>query len=238
MLIPSIDLQGGRIVQLVQGERLAVESTDIEMWIDRFRPYSKVQLIDLDAAKSEGTTMRSSGAICARAALPCWRRHPVRRARAGRSRRRRHARHRQFGAVCERRRSTLSSRRSLAEAVGADRVIAAVDSRGGKVVIHGWRTQLEITPADAVRVLEPLLRRVPLHARGPRGAHGRHRYGRDRGGQGRHVPAAHRGGWDHHARRSRSARRPGDRRRRGDGDLHRANEAAVAHENAGWDEPR
>ena len=45
--------------------------------------------------------------------------------------------------------------RTLAEAFGPERLIAAVDSRGGKVVIHGWRTQLEISPVDAVRALEP-----------------------------------------------------------------------------------
>jgi phosphoribosylformimino-5-aminoimidazole carboxamide ribonucleotide (ProFAR) isomerase len=44
--------------------------------------------------------------------------------------------------------------RSLAEAVGAERVIAAVDSRGGQVVIHGWKTALPITAVDAVRALE------------------------------------------------------------------------------------
>jgi len=45
--------------------------------------------------------------------------------------------------------------RSLADAIGADRVIAAVDSRGGQVVIHGWKTVLPVTAADAVRALEP-----------------------------------------------------------------------------------
>ena len=45
--------------------------------------------------------------------------------------------------------------RSLAEAIGADRVIAAVDSRGGHVAIHGWRTVLPITAVEAVRALEP-----------------------------------------------------------------------------------
>jgi phosphoribosylformimino-5-aminoimidazole carboxamide ribotide isomerase len=45
--------------------------------------------------------------------------------------------------------------RGLAAAVGADRIIAAVDSRGGQVVIHGWKTALPITAVDAVVVLEP-----------------------------------------------------------------------------------
>ena len=50
MLIPSIDLKAGRIVQLVQGEKLAVESTDVDGWIAKFKGFPAVQLIDLDAA--------------------------------------------------------------------------------------------------------------------------------------------------------------------------------------------
>jgi phosphoribosylformimino-5-aminoimidazole carboxamide ribonucleotide (ProFAR) isomerase len=34
-------------------------------------------------------------------------------------------------------------------------VIAAVDSRGGQVVIHGWKTPLPISAVEAVRALEP-----------------------------------------------------------------------------------
>ena len=50
MLIPSIDLLGGQIVQLVQGEKLKLAFDDFDYWIDRFSKYSLVQLIDLDAA--------------------------------------------------------------------------------------------------------------------------------------------------------------------------------------------
>jgi phosphoribosylformimino-5-aminoimidazole carboxamide ribotide isomerase len=52
-------------------------------------------------------------------------------------------------------RPDLGFARSLAEAVGAERVIAAVDSRGGQVVIHGWKTILPLRAVDAVRELEP-----------------------------------------------------------------------------------
>ena len=45
--------------------------------------------------------------------------------------------------------------RSLADAVGADRVIAAVDSKGGRVVIRGWTEPVTVTAVEAVRVLEP-----------------------------------------------------------------------------------
>lgn len=154
MLIPSIDLQGGRIVQLVQGETLAIEAVDPEPWIAKFARFPRVQLIDLDAAKGQGDNAQIVAAICAR--LPC---------RVG-------------GGIrsVERAKAVLAAgahavivssalfrggvvdvdfARALAQAVGPERVIAAVDSRGGQVVIHGWRTPLPITAVDAVRALNP-----------------------------------------------------------------------------------
>src|SRR6202044_1281419 len=54
MLIPSIDLLGGRIVQLVQGEKLRLAFDDFEYWIEKFSRFPMVQLIDLDAAIRRG----------------------------------------------------------------------------------------------------------------------------------------------------------------------------------------
>jgi phosphoribosylformimino-5-aminoimidazole carboxamide ribonucleotide (ProFAR) isomerase len=45
--------------------------------------------------------------------------------------------------------------RRMADAIGADRFIAAVDSKGGQVVVNGWKTSLQVTAVDAVRALEP-----------------------------------------------------------------------------------
>jgi len=54
VLIPSIDLKNGRVVQLVQGEKLALADDDLDAWIARFSTFPKVQLIDLDAAMGLG----------------------------------------------------------------------------------------------------------------------------------------------------------------------------------------
>ena len=69
MLIPSIDLMGGRIVQLVQGEKLKLAFDDFEYWIERFSKYPVVQLIDLDAAMRQGENRALIEMICKR--LPC-----------------------------------------------------------------------------------------------------------------------------------------------------------------------
>ena len=55
MLIPSIDLMGGRIVQLEKGAELKLAFDDFEHWIRRFSGYPMVQLIDLDAAMRQGS---------------------------------------------------------------------------------------------------------------------------------------------------------------------------------------
>jgi phosphoribosylformimino-5-aminoimidazole carboxamide ribotide isomerase len=154
MLIPSIDLQDGKIVQLVQGERLALEASDPEVWIARFSRFPRVQLIDLDAARGRGDNSALVASICGR--LPCRVGGGIRtldRARAVLE----GGAHAVIvssalfrdGAI------DLDFARSLAAAVGADRVIAAVDSRGGQVVIHGWKTALPVTAVEAVRALEP-----------------------------------------------------------------------------------
>src|SRR6266849_7589586 len=57
MLIPSIDLKGGAVVQLVQGERLAIKDDDVFRWVRRFERFPKVQVIDLDAAMGHGDNL-------------------------------------------------------------------------------------------------------------------------------------------------------------------------------------
>jgi phosphoribosylformimino-5-aminoimidazole carboxamide ribotide isomerase len=154
MLIPSIDLMGGRIVQLVQGERLAVESTGIDEWIGRFSGWPKVQLIDLDAAKNQGSNDALVQRICA--ALPCRVGGGIRTVARARAILAAGATHVIVGSSLFKG-GTIDApfASALAEALGAARVLAAVDSRGGRVVVDAWRTQLPLTAVEAVRALEP-----------------------------------------------------------------------------------
>ena len=154
MLIPSIDLQGGRIVQLVQGEKLAIETADIDAWIERFARYPKVQLIDLDAAKGHGDNLALVKTICAR--LPCRVGGGVRSVDRAREVLAAGAHAVIVSSALFRSAAIdLDFARALADAVGVESVIGAVDSRNGRVVIHGWKTALPISPVDAVKALEP-----------------------------------------------------------------------------------
>ncbi len=69
MIVPCIDLQDGRAVQLVQGRkrRLAVE--DVFGLLDRFREYPLLHVIDLDAAMGKGSNARLVRQLCQRAPM-------------------------------------------------------------------------------------------------------------------------------------------------------------------------
>lgn len=154
MLIPSIDLQGGKIVQLVQGERLAVETDDVDAWIKRFAGRPKVQLIDLDAAKGEGRNDALVSRICA--ALPCRVGGGIRTIAQAEAVLALGATHVIVSSSLFRDGQVdVAFARDLSSRIEPDRLIAAVDSRGGRVVIHGWRTQLQISAVEAVTRLEP-----------------------------------------------------------------------------------
>ena len=154
MLIPSIDLQNGHVVQLVQGERLAIEAPDPEPWIERFARFPRVQLIDLDAARGQGSNQEMVAAICRR--LPCRVGGGIRSIERAQEVLTGGA-HAVIAssALFRDGQVDLAFSRSLADAIGPDRVIGAVDSRGGFVAIHGWKTILPVTAVDAVRALEP-----------------------------------------------------------------------------------
>jgi len=154
MLIPSIDLQGGRIVQLVQGEKLAIEATDPELWITKFTGFPRVQLIDLDAAKGQGDNATMVAEICRR--LPCRVGGGIRSIERATAVLDAGAHAVIAGSALFREGAVdVVFARALAEAIGVARVIAAVDSRGGHVAVHGWKTVLPITPVAAVRAREP-----------------------------------------------------------------------------------
>jgi phosphoribosylformimino-5-aminoimidazole carboxamide ribotide isomerase len=154
MLIPAIDLKGGAVVQLVQGERLAIRDADVFRWVERFRKFQKVQVIDLDAAMGAGDNLAIVRRIAG--ALPCRVGGGVRTIERAREILAAGAQQIIAGSSLFRNGAPdLAFAKALADAVGAERVIAAVDSRGGRVVIHGWKTPLPLTAVEAVRALEP-----------------------------------------------------------------------------------
>jgi phosphoribosylformimino-5-aminoimidazole carboxamide ribotide isomerase len=154
MLIPSIDLQGGAVVQLVQGERLAIRDDDIFKWVRKFEKFPKVQVIDLDAAMGRGDNLAIVRQIAP--ALSCRVGGGIRTVERAKDVLSAGARKIIASSSLFRDgKPDVAFARQLADAIGADQIIGAVDSKGGQVVIHGWKTPLPITAAEAVKMLEP-----------------------------------------------------------------------------------
>jgi phosphoribosylformimino-5-aminoimidazole carboxamide ribotide isomerase len=154
MLIPAIDLKDGKVVQLVQGERLAIETTDLDHWIDRFSGFPRVNVIDLDAAMNAGSNDRIVRQICGR--LPCQVGGGVRSPERALELCAIGAHKVIVGSALFRNGEVdRASAKRFADAVGIERVIGAVDSKAGRVVIHGWKSTTTVTAMEAVRALEP-----------------------------------------------------------------------------------
>ncbi|HMF91381.1 MAG TPA: HisA/HisF-related TIM barrel protein [Candidatus Angelobacter sp.] len=154
MLIPSIDLMGGKIVQLVQGEKKALEFNDFDPWIDRFSSKPLVQLIDLDAAMGQGSNREQVAMLCQR--LRCQVGGGIRSVARGQELLANGAQRVIFGSALLSDGAINSAfAQECSEKLGRDPLTFAIDSRGGKVAIKGWREHSSVDPRAMMRELEP-----------------------------------------------------------------------------------
>ena len=154
MLIPSIDIKGGKVVQLVQGDRTAIERDDLDYWIDRFRAFPIVQLIDLDAAMGTG----SNDAIVARILreLPCQVGGGIRTPARARQLLDAGARRVIAGsALFAEGRVDTAAAAAFESTIGSDALVAAIDCRDGNVLVAGWKARTGLAPDAAIAALEP-----------------------------------------------------------------------------------
>ena len=162
MLIPSIDLMNGQIVQLVQGERLKLAFDDFDYWIERFSKYPLVQLIDLDAAMRQGDNRGLIRQFTSR--LPCQVGGGLRNVEDGKAMLELGAKRLIYGSTlfggedgADRKRHpviNLAFAESLRNAVGEEQLVFSVDTKAGKVAVKGWKEQVDLTPEEAVTWLE------------------------------------------------------------------------------------
>lgn len=154
MLIPSIDLMGGKIVQLVQGQRKELEFDNFEEWIERFSKFPLVQLIDLDAAIGSGDNRALLKTFLDR--LPCQVGGGIRSVETARSVLDLGAKRVILGSSLIREgKINANFAEDISSKLGTERLVFGIDSRGGKVAIRGWREISEITPLAVIRQLEP-----------------------------------------------------------------------------------
>jgi phosphoribosylformimino-5-aminoimidazole carboxamide ribotide isomerase len=157
MLIPSIDLMGGRIVQLVRGEKLKLAFDDFEYWIERFSSYPMVQLIDLDAAMRQGNNATLIEKISRR--LPCQVGGGIASLDRAKELLAAGARRVIFGSAlfgdAAQSGVNLDFARSTQSEIGSEQFVASIDTKQGKVAIKGWKENVELTPQEAITALDP-----------------------------------------------------------------------------------
>jgi phosphoribosylformimino-5-aminoimidazole carboxamide ribotide isomerase len=158
MMIPCIDLQDGRAVQLVHGRKLKLAVEDVFGLLERFGSHPLIHVIDLDAAMRTGSNGRLVRGLCAAA------RKRKMRVRVGGGIRTvaQAARIAAWGAekiivgsaafkdgkVNEKFLAKLAAR------IGKQRVVIALDTEGGKILVRGWQDKLRLRPDEVIPHLE------------------------------------------------------------------------------------
>lgn len=128
MIIPSIDLMGGRAVQLVGGERLEIDAGDPRPIMERFRVAGEVAVIDLDAAMGTGSNAELVAELCRMG--PC---------RVGGGIRDVDTAVRWLDAGASKVILGTAARPEILRELPRERTIAALDARDGVVVDQGWK---------------------------------------------------------------------------------------------------
>jgi phosphoribosylformimino-5-aminoimidazole carboxamide ribotide isomerase len=154
MLIPSIDLMGGKIVQLVQGEKLRLSFDDFEYWIEKFSRFPLVQLIDLDAAMRHGDNSGLVAQVARR--LPCQVGGGIRSVERAREVLDAGAQRVIIGSALfsEDGKVNVDAASEFASSLGAERVVAGIDTKNGRIAVKGWKAQVAITPDEAIPQLD------------------------------------------------------------------------------------
>jgi phosphoribosylformimino-5-aminoimidazole carboxamide ribotide isomerase len=148
MIIPCIDLQEGKVVQLVQGRDKALEGGTPEEMLEKFAGFPELQVIDLDAAMGRGENGALVGFLAGRA-----------RCRVGGGVRTRDRALQLLdlgahGIIVGTAAFNQSLLESISDAVTPARLIIALDSRAGKIVVKGWLESTELTAEEVIPRLE------------------------------------------------------------------------------------
>ncbi|MEO7649891.1 MAG: 1-(5-phosphoribosyl)-5-[(5-phosphoribosylamino)methylideneamino] imidazole-4-carboxamide isomerase [Bryobacteraceae bacterium] len=154
MILPCIDLMGGKVVQLVQGREKALEGGSPLEMLHKFKAFPQIQVIDLDAAIGSGSNGELVSLVASHAL--CRVGGGVRNVERARTLVEQGA-HRVIVGTAAFHTGGVNTAllAELTSAVGRERLIIAVDSKGGRIVIKGWREATAFTAEEMLQSLEP-----------------------------------------------------------------------------------
>jgi phosphoribosylformimino-5-aminoimidazole carboxamide ribotide isomerase len=154
VIVPCIDLMDGKVVQLVQGRDKALEIDSADEMLRKFAAFPEIQVIDLDAALGRASNNALVQDIATRRAARVG--GGVRSVERAQALVAQGARKVIVGTAAfdanGAREGFLSE---LAGAIGRERVIVALDSKDGRVVVKGWVESTRFRAEDVLHALEP-----------------------------------------------------------------------------------
>jgi len=154
MIFPCIDLMDGKVVQLIQGREKALEGDSPDEMLRRFSGFPEIQVIDLDAAMGRGSNDDLVRMIASRAATRVG--GGVRTAERARALVEQGARKVIVGTSAFTKSGVNESLLAeIRDAIGRERLIVAVDSKGGHIVVKGWQEATTFTAESVLSSLEP-----------------------------------------------------------------------------------
>jgi phosphoribosylformimino-5-aminoimidazole carboxamide ribotide isomerase len=154
MIIPCIDLMDGKVVQLVQGREKALEADSPLVMLEKFKGFPEIQVIDLDAAIGQGSNDELVMLLAAHAVTRVG--GGVRSVERAKTLVEQGARKVIVGtAAFDTDGVNKPFLEALAAAIGKDRLILALDSKDGKIVIKGWRESTNFSAEQVLGALEP-----------------------------------------------------------------------------------
>ncbi len=154
MILPCIDLMDGKVVQLIQGREKALEGDSPDEMLRKFAGFPEIQVIDLDAALGRGSNdelvrMLAAKAVCRVGGGV----RSVARAQALLAQ----GAHRVIVGTSAFTKTGINQPllADLRDAAGRDRLVIALDSKGGRIVVKGWQEATDLTAEEVLQSLEP-----------------------------------------------------------------------------------
>ena len=155
MIYPCIDVMNGKVVQLVQG-RAENKKIEIEDWrglVEKFKPFGTIQLIDLDAAMGKRNNYELIKKIIRK--IKCRVGGGIRTAEKAQEILDLGAEKVILGSsIFKNGKIDFDFLKELNKKIKKEKIIIAVDSLKGEIVIKGWKESTGIKVTDAVKQLE------------------------------------------------------------------------------------
>ena len=154
MIFPCIDLMEGKVVQLVQGREKALEAASPEEMLHRFSAFPEIQVIDLDAAMGRGSNDDLVRMLASRAAIRAG--GGVRTLERAGALIGQGARKVIVGtAAFTRNGINHDFLAAVRDAIGRNRLLLALDSKEGRIVVKGWRESTNLAAEEVLGQLDP-----------------------------------------------------------------------------------